>query len=82
MGTGNGSPHPQAFRTPGGGDNLFLGAIVAVHAKTGEYAWHYQEVPGEQWDYDSTSPLILATLDIQGSSARSSCMRPRMVSST
>jgi quinohemoprotein ethanol dehydrogenase len=66
FGTGNGSPHPQAFRTPGGGDNLFIGSIVAVDAKTGKYKWHYQEVPGEQWDYDSTSPLMLAELTIKG----------------
>lgn len=66
FGTGNGSPHPQAFRTPGGGDNLFIGSIVAVDAKTGKYKWHYQEVPGEQWDYDSTSPLTLADLTING----------------
>jgi len=66
FGTGNGSPHPQAFRSPGGGDNLFVGSIVAVNAKTGKYVWHYQEVPGEQWDYDSTSPLILADLKIGG----------------
>jgi quinohemoprotein ethanol dehydrogenase len=66
FGTGNGSPHPQAFRGSGGGDNLFIGSIVAVKAKTGEYAWHYQEVPGEQWDYDTTSPLMLADLTING----------------
>ncbi|MEO8307668.1 MAG: PQQ-dependent dehydrogenase, methanol/ethanol family [Pseudomonadota bacterium] len=66
FGTGNGSPHPQAFRSPGGGDNLFIGSIVAVNAKTGQYLWHYQEVPGEQWDYDSTSPLILADLKLNG----------------
>ena len=30
FGTGNGSPHPQKFRSPGGGDNLFLCSIVAV----------------------------------------------------
>ena len=64
--TGNGSPHPQAFRSPGGGDNLFLASIVAVKAKTGEYVWHYQEVPGEQWDYDSCAPLMLADLMIGG----------------
>ncbi len=64
--TGNGSPHPQAFRSPGGGDNLFLASIIAVKARTGEYVWHYQEVPGEQWDYDSTSPLMLAELTIKG----------------
>lgn len=64
--TGNGSPHPQAFRSPGGGDNLFLASIIAVKARTGEHVWHYQEVPGEQWDYDSTSPLMLADLTIAG----------------
>ncbi|HTQ99798.1 MAG TPA: PQQ-dependent dehydrogenase, methanol/ethanol family, partial [Candidatus Acidoferrum sp.] len=64
--TGNGSPHPQAFRSPEGGDNLFLASIVAVKARTGEYVWHYQEVPGEQWDYDSTSPLMLADLKLNG----------------
>jgi len=66
FGTGNGSPHPQEFRSPGGGDNLFLCSIVAVNAHTGHYAWHYQEVPAEQWDYDCTAPLILADLNIEG----------------
>ena len=33
FGTGNGSPHPQDFRSPGGGDNLFLCSIVAVDAQ-------------------------------------------------
>lgn len=66
FGTGNGSPHPQEFRSPGGGDNLFLCSIVAVNAHTGHYAWHYQEVPAEQWDYDCTAPLILADLNIAG----------------
>jgi len=41
--TGNGSPHPSAFRSPGGGDNLFLCSIVALDARTGQYQWHYQE---------------------------------------
>ena len=66
FGTGNGSPHPQEFRSPGGGDNLFLCSIVAVNAHTGRYVWHYQEVPAEQWDYDCTAPLILADLNIEG----------------
>ena len=66
FGTGNGSPHPQAFRSPGGGDNLFLCSIVAVNARTGRYVWHYQEIPGEEWDYDCTSPLMLADLKIGG----------------
>ena len=66
FGTGNGSPHPSKFRSPGGGDNLFLCSIVAVDAKTGHYKWHYQEIPAEEWDYDCTAPLILADIKIGG----------------
>ncbi|HTY48972.1 MAG TPA: PQQ-dependent dehydrogenase, methanol/ethanol family [Steroidobacteraceae bacterium] len=64
--TGNGSPHPEAFRSPGGGDNLFLCSILALDARSGHYAWHYQEIPGEEWDYDCTNPMILADLKIGG----------------
>ncbi|MGZ3172140.1 MAG: PQQ-dependent dehydrogenase, methanol/ethanol family [Croceibacterium sp.] len=64
FGTGNGSPHPHKFRSAGKGDNLFICSIVAVDAKTGRYKWHYQEIPAEEWDYDCTSPVIMATLTL------------------
>ena len=66
FGTGNGTPLAQDYRSPGGGDNLFLCSVVAVDANTGEYRWHYQEVPGEEWDYDCTESLILADLKVDG----------------
>ena len=66
IGTGNGGPHVQHFRSPGGGDNLFLCSIVAVNARTGHYVWHYQMVPNEQWDFTCTQPMILADLKIGG----------------
>ncbi|ODP36316.1 PQQ-dependent dehydrogenase, methanol/ethanol family [Sphingomonas turrisvirgatae] len=66
IGVGNGGPWPQAYRSPGGGDNLFLSSIVALRAKTGEYVWHYQTTPGEQWDYTATQSMILADLTIEG----------------
>ncbi len=66
IGTGNAFPWVQDYRSPGGGDNLFLCSIVAVKADTGEYVWHYQQVPGEQWDYTATQPIILADLQIDG----------------
>ncbi|MEP7245727.1 MAG: PQQ-binding-like beta-propeller repeat protein [Gammaproteobacteria bacterium] len=37
VGTGNGSPIAQQFRSPGGGDNLFLCSVVALDAETGAY---------------------------------------------
>jgi quinohemoprotein ethanol dehydrogenase len=66
VGTGNGSPIAQQHRSPGGGDNLFLCSIVALDAETGVYRWHYQEVPGEKWDYTCTQSIVLATLPING----------------
>jgi quinohemoprotein ethanol dehydrogenase len=35
IGTGNGSPWARKWRSPGGGDNLFLASIVALKADTG-----------------------------------------------
>jgi quinohemoprotein ethanol dehydrogenase len=66
IGTGNGSPWPLKLRSEGKGDNLFLASIVAVDADTGEYQWHYQLVPGENWDFTATMPMMLADLKIGG----------------
>jgi quinohemoprotein ethanol dehydrogenase len=64
--TGNGYPWPRLIRSEGKGDNLFIASVVAVDAKTGAYRWHYQQTPGESWDYDSTGDMILADLAING----------------
>ncbi|HXF38803.1 MAG TPA: PQQ-dependent dehydrogenase, methanol/ethanol family [Blastocatellia bacterium] len=66
LGVGNGSPWNRRIRSPGGGDNLYLSSIVAIKAKTGEYVWHYQETPGEMWDYTATQQIILADIAIDG----------------
>ena len=66
VGTGNGSPWARHLRSPSGGDNLYLASIVALNPDTGKYVWHYQETPGDNWDYTSTQPMILADLKIDG----------------
>lgn len=66
LGVGNGFPYNQQLRSPGGGDNLFLASIVAVKADSGEYAWHYQVCPGEQWDCTATTDMTLAEMEIDG----------------
>ena len=66
IGTGNGSPWNRNMRSPAGGDNLYLASLVALNADTGKYIWHYQETPGDNWDYTSTQPMILADLTIDG----------------
>ncbi|SEQ84349.1 quinohemoprotein ethanol dehydrogenase [Solimonas aquatica] len=66
IGVGNGSPWSHKARSPAGGDNLFLGSVVALNPDTGEYVWHYQETPGDNWDYTSTQDIILADVKIEG----------------
>ena len=65
---GVGSPYPwnHRIRSEGKGDNLFVGSIVALDAKTGEYRWHYQTVPGDTWDFDATMDIELADVEIDG----------------
>jgi len=66
IGTGNGDPWPRQIRNPRRQDNLFTSSIVALKPDTGEYVWHYQENPGDEWDYDSDEQIILADLKIDG----------------
>src|SRR5438876_8357677 len=81
VGTGNAEPWPAALRSreaqarqgaastkdvSTGHDNLYVASIVAVHVDTGELKWHYQMVPGDEWDYDSVQQMILADLNING----------------
>ncbi|NSX13433.1 PQQ-dependent dehydrogenase, methanol/ethanol family [Cupriavidus taiwanensis] len=66
VGTGNGAPWSRSKRSPAGGDNLYLASIVALDPDTGKYVWHYQETPGDNWDYTSTQPMILADLKLDG----------------
>lgn len=66
IGVGNGASWNQKIRSPEGGDNLFISSIVAVDADTGDYAWHYQTTPGDNWDYTATQHMILAELPING----------------
>jgi quinohemoprotein ethanol dehydrogenase len=64
FGTGNPTAWYRALR--GRGENLYTASIVAVHASTGQLAWHFQTTPADNWDFDSTQPLLQADLTIGG----------------
>ena len=66
IGTGNATPYRGRYDPARSGDELFVSSIVAVHADSGELAWHFQEVPGEIWDYDTANKMILADLKVGG----------------
>src|ERR1700687_5761538 len=48
------------------GNNLFGESIVCVDLKTGHKKWHYQIVHHPIWDYDLSSPPILADITVNG----------------
>ncbi|HEX5107448.1 MAG TPA: PQQ-dependent dehydrogenase, methanol/ethanol family [Vicinamibacterales bacterium] len=66
VGTGNAMPWTFRLRSSLGKDNLYVASILAVDVGTGALKWHYQVVPGDNWDFDSVQHLILADLRIGG----------------
>lgn len=70
IGTGNGSPWNQKIRGRAGGDNLYVASIVALDANTGSYVWHYQVVPGDNWDFDAAAEIVLAEVAMGGTNRK------------
>ena len=77
IGVGNGSPWDHRIRSDGKGDNLFLSSVVALDADSGEYKWHYQGTPAESWDFTQTQPIILASLNIEGTDHKVMMQAPK-----
>lgn len=77
IGTGNGSPWNRKIRSPGGGDNLFLSSIVALQPDSGRYLWHYQNTPGETWDFNANMDIVLADLVIEGRTVKALMQAPK-----
>ena len=70
VGTGNAGPWNSKIRTGGKGDNLFAASIVALRPDTGEYVWHYQTTPRDDWDFDAVQHLMVADLPVAGKTQR------------
>ncbi len=66
VGTGNGGPWNRDYRSPQGGDNLYLSSILAIKPDTGKLVWHYQVTPGDSWDYTAVQGVTLADVRING----------------
>lgn len=77
IGTGNSTPYPIWFRSPAGGDNLFLSSIIAINPDNGKMVWYYQTTPGEIWDYTATQNIVLADLSINNKERKVLMMAPK-----
>jgi len=62
--TGSASPDYYGGLRPG--DDKWADSVVALRARTGEFAWGFQLVHHDLWDYDTASPPLLATLTHNG----------------
>jgi alcohol dehydrogenase (cytochrome c) len=57
FGTGNPAPWIAQLRK---GDNLYANSVIALDADTGKLKWHFQFIPNEPWDFDTTQePLVI-----------------------
>jgi quinoprotein glucose dehydrogenase len=61
-----GSASPDYYGGMRTGDDKWADSVVALRAKTGEFAWGFQLVHHDLWDYDTASPPLLATLQHDG----------------
>src|SRR5215831_14317842 len=46
--------------------NLYTASVVALDADTGKLRWHFQEVPDDVWDFDSSYEVLLMDREIRG----------------
>jgi quinoprotein glucose dehydrogenase len=52
------------------GDNLYADTVVALDAKTGKRAWHFQTIHHDLWEYDLIGPPILGDITVNGKRIR------------
>ncbi len=74
---GTGQPGPWSDMHRGPGDNLYTTSILAVRGATGQLVWYYQEVPGDDWDFDAIADLMLADLRIDGKNRKVIMQAPK-----
>jgi quinoprotein glucose dehydrogenase len=55
-------PSPDFYGGKRIGNNLFANSLVALEAKTGKVAWHFQVVHHDIWDYDIAAQPVLFDL--------------------
>ncbi len=63
-----GSASPDYYGGLRLGDGKWADSVVALHAKNGAFAWGFQLVHHDLWDYDTASPPLLATIPHDGKS--------------
>jgi quinoprotein glucose dehydrogenase len=61
-----GAPSPDYHGAKRPGDDRWANSVVALHGKDGSFAWGFQLVHHDLWDYDTAPQPVLATLQRSG----------------
>jgi len=48
------------------GANLYTDSVIALDPDTGKLKWHYQEIPKDVWDFDSSYESVLIDREVRG----------------
>lgn len=67
--TPSANPGPW-YGTPRPGWNPYSCGKVAFNIEDGSYAWHHQDAPHDWWDYDSPTPPLVYTAEVDGEERR------------
>ncbi|MXV94764.1 MAG: PQQ-binding-like beta-propeller repeat protein, partial [Gemmatimonadetes bacterium] len=63
---GIGTPSNDYYGGHRKGDNLYAESLVALDARTGELAWHFQTIHHGLWDFDLPGAPVLLTVERDG----------------
>ncbi|MGH7569507.1 MAG: PQQ-binding-like beta-propeller repeat protein [Gemmatimonadales bacterium] len=61
-----GHPHNDWYGGHRPGNNLFSESVLALDAKTGRRAWHFQMIHHDIWDYDTPTAPNLLDVSVNG----------------
>ncbi len=67
---GVGNPGPLYDGTTRAGDNWYTNSVVALRARTGALAWHFQFTPHDLHDYDAVQVPLLVDAPFRGAARR------------
>ncbi|MEZ4586632.1 MAG: PQQ-binding-like beta-propeller repeat protein [Gemmatimonadales bacterium] len=76
-----GSAAPDFYGGERPGSNRYANSVVALDARTGRVAWHFQVVHHDLWDYDVAAQPSLVTVRKDGRERAPWSRRPRWASS-
>lgn len=63
---GTGNPGPVIDGSERGGANLYSECVVALNADTGQLKWYYQTIPGDVWDLDNVTEMVIDDIVVDG----------------